>query len=94
MNSTDLCPWSVAAFSKGLYVCNVGKNLAYCKLNLSAQDSQLEDIIQKTTISGAACDFQLMAPFANEACSPNLAWVRGRTIFLQVKCHLPHFAEY
>lgn len=68
--------------------------MAYCKLNLSAEGSLLGDIIRKTSISGAAYDFQLMAPFANEACNPNLAWVRGRMVFLQVKCHLPHFAEY
>lgn len=64
-----------------------------CKLSLRTEDSQL-DIAEETSISGAAHDFQKMTPFVNEACNPNLAWVRGRTIFLQVKCHLPHFAEY
>lgn len=56
--------------------------------------SALGVVIQKASISGSACDFQLMTPFVNEACNPNLAWATGRMVLLQVKCHLPHFAEY
>lgn len=70
MNSTSLCPWSIAAFSKGLYVRDVRK--IWCLVNEAseAEDSQLEDITEKSSISGAAYDFQKMTPFVNEACNP------------------------